>query len=229
MNLVRFLTDILFPRQCVACGKSVACETICEPCLHTIPLSQTLFCALCKARLPGGRKVCHKNAPYILGAAASYKNPALKELVRQLKFKGVRDAADPIAELIAQYLTECRVSWAGFLIIPLPLSKKRERERGFNQAEEIARRVSLHIALPFIRGALVRIGHSKPQTETKTVAERRLNVRDCFAIEKPECIAGKKILLLDDVTTSGATLHEAAQVLRSAGARTIVAVVAAQA
>ena len=204
-------------------------SVICESCLAAIPVNQTFFCATCAARLPDGKKTCHRDAPCLIGGAASYANPTVKELVRQLKFKGVRDAADPLASLLANYLKNCVPPrfLATCVMIPVPLSKRRLSERGFNQAEEIAERLTMTMTMTMKTDLLVRTRNTKPQTEMRGFKERLDNLSDCFAAISD--IPRKNILLVDDVTTSGTTFCEAARTLKAAGAGKIIAVAAAKA
>jgi ComF family protein len=231
MNLRQFLTGILFPRTCSGCRIALKTGVICDACLAAIPLNQTLFCATCDARLPYGKKICHPKAPCVIGGAGPYASPALKELVLRLKFKGIREAAQPLAELIARYLDDAlftkRLPLPTYVIVPIPLSKRRGNERGFNQAEEIARRLAATMNMTMTANALVRIRNTKPQTEMNGLEGRLQNLRGCF-LATP-VVAGRNILLIDDVTTSGTTLREAARALRAAGARKIMAVAAAKA
>jgi competence protein ComFC len=229
MKLLQLLLNIFFPCRCVSCHKSIDRGVICNPCLDVIPLHQTFFCAECHARLPNGQKICHKKSLFTLGAAGSYKNAVLKTMIFDLKFKGVRNTADPLAELLARYLANCDADLAEFIIIPLPLAKRRERERGFNQSMLIAKNLAERINLPVVENVLIRNKHTKPQTETASAAERRLNIQNCFMIADAHAIARKKILLIDDVTTSGATLGEAARILKSAGVKTIIGLAIAKA
>ncbi len=231
MNFKEFLGQIFFPRSCAACKTPLAEGVVCKSCLAAIPLNQTLFCATCDARLPGGKPTCHRDAACLIGGAGPYANPALKELVLQLKFKGIREAAKPLAELIARYLADIlsagRLPLATYIIVPIPLSKRRRNERGFNQAEEIARRLAVAMNMTMAANALARIRNTKPQTETNGLEDRLQNLRNCFLATSK--VAGKNVLLIDDVTTSGTTLREAARALKAAGAKKIMAIAAAKA
>jgi len=247
MNFPQLLANIFFPRQCVSCGKTLDAGVVCEACYRTIPLHATLFCALCKARLPYAAKICHPRADYILGAAGTYRDPTLQALIRDLKFHGIRDAALPLAELLARYLISlfppsvipapyrstgqapAGIQNNNFCIIPIPLGKKRERERGFNQAELIAKNLAKNLNLPLVPNVLARIKNTKPQTETKNASERRANIEGCFKVTSPAEIIGKKILHIDDVTTSGSTFAEAARELKIVGAKRIIAIATAMA
>ena len=230
MKFTDFLADILFPRSCVSCKMPLQDGIICNSCLAVIPINQTLFCATCDARLPYGKKTCHPNAPCLIGGATHFSDSTVKELVHRLKFKGIRNAALPLAELIKKYLSEslatCPLSPVT-LIIPIPLSRRRHNERGYNQAEEIAKLLSSILKLPLESNLLARTRHTKPQTEMNGIEGRLENLRGCFTASP--AVARKNILLIDDVTTSGATFREAATALKAAGARTIIAVAAAKA
>ena len=223
---------LLFPPACAACGAGIARGAVCEACRTSIRIHRHFFCAVCGARLPGPglpRKICHPAAPLLLAAAGSYDDPVLKSLIHALKFRGVRRAAEPLADLIARYLAATGFDPKGFILAPLPLHRRRRNRRGFNQSEDIGRHLARRLGMEFRTDLLVRIRHAKPQTESASAAERARNVAACFAVPRPGDTAQRKVIILDDVTTSGATLAEAARTLRAAGARTVVGLAAAKA
>lgn len=252
-KIIEIFSEILFPRHCLGCRMNLGAGVICEPCLSGISTNNAFFCGECEARLPIALKICHPNVPCIMGAAGFYDDPVLKTLVHNLKFRNVREAAEPLAELMARYISSVipglarnprleiinsgkhgsrpggRDDKANFLLLPIPLSKHRQYERGYNQAEEIAKKLAEKISLPLMADGLVKIKNSKPQSETKDLKERRENLQGCFAVPNPSAVAGRKILLIDDVTTSGTTFLEAASALKAAGAGKIIAVAAAKA
>ena len=231
MNFFNFISNIIFPPQCLVCGKNIENGVICEVCFREIPLFETLQCGICGARLPDRKKTCHPDIPYLLAAATSYDVSAVKTLIHKLKFRSMRKAAEPLGDLLFCYLTKLDLDLRTFSLVPVPLSRKRKYERGFNQAEEIARRIIQRTEnhLTLLGTVLVRIKNTKPQTETATRHERLVNIQNCFAVRDPASIHGKNILLLDDVTTSGATLREAALALKAVGAKKIIALVVAKA
>ena len=221
--------NLLFPSQCLNCqNKTASGAAICEICLEKVRFSRTLYCAKCGARLPANKKICHPDFPYILGAATDYENEAVKNLIHGLKFRFIRRAAEPLAEFLIQYIEDLSLPINTLTLIPMPLGKKRERERGFNQSRLIAELVAKHFSMPLVVDNLVRKRNTNPQSKLN-LEERIANIKDCFSLKNPGAVLRKNILLIDDVITSGATMHEAALTLKAAGARKIIALAAAKA
>lgn len=204
MDFEAFLS-IFFPRSCVACGHSSLRGVLCGTCRRTITIARTLFCGACHARLFGGKNLCHPEFPYLLGAASRYENAATRSLVHALKFRNIRKAAEPLAALLCEYTDSLGGLFGEAIVIPVPIPRRRLRARGFNQAELIARPLAAHLDLPFNERSLLRMRHTKPQSETKSAAERRENLRGCFAVRNSPALLGKNIVLVDDVTTTGST------------------------
>lgn len=243
------LREIFFPRRCLGCGTRDTEAAVCESCLADIPINSTLFCGQCHARLPSQTKICHRDCPYLLGAAGEYNCLLLKTLIHALKFKRNREVAGVLGTLLARYVERAMLDLTKLAVVPLPLSRRRERERGFNQSKLIAREFVAHMKrfpplseggvgvgslLPIVTNLISRPRHASPQSETKGVAERERNVRGAFAVHPNALIHNndapiRNIILIDDVTTSGATFREAALVLKAAGARRIIALACAKA
>ncbi|MDO8500183.1 MAG: phosphoribosyltransferase family protein [bacterium] len=114
------------------------------------------------------------------------------------------------------------------VFIPIPLYKSRERKRGFNQSGLIAEFLGKHFNIAVETKAVCRIKNTLPQIEMKTDYDRQKNIAGVFKVETPDAVKGKIVILIDDVLTSGATLEEAARVLKSAGAKSIWAAVVAR-
>ncbi len=225
------LLDLLFPPRCLACHASLpdASQGLCPPCEANIAVSKTLWCGKCLARIPGITKICHHDFPYLLGAASLYHDARVRALVHGLKFRHAHAAAATLAKLLHRYLQNIPISLESLAIIPLPLSHRRERQRGYNQSRLIADALASHLALPIMENVLVRTVHTKKQSEIINWEVRRANVSNAFTVAKPELAHGHDFILLDDVTTSGATFFEASVALRRAGARHIIALAAARA
>ena len=226
-----FIGDIFFPPACVKCGDSITHGVICDTCKRSIDGFDTLFCGTCAARLPDQKKICHKDAPYNLGAAAAYDDEVLRALIHALKFQGIEAAAAPLAEILAGYVTRLHLDLHDYTVTPVPLSIERARARGFNQSALIARPFAATLGIPFEEHLLARIAHRKPQSETEDIFERRENVKGCFILAPGAGadVQNKKIVLVDDVTTSGTTFTEAARILKASGAKKILALAVAKA
>lgn len=232
------------PSQCAVC-RSWPSAAVCEPCVVRFS-SEVLRCAACALALPtdlsmglrtnpGLCVACIKNHPPIDSTltAVNYAYP-WSELITRYKFGDKPGWAPFFADLllkspgVAQAFS--RLS-AGDLIVPMPLSAQRLQSRGFNQAWELASalaRKTLSVAKPDA-SLLLRVRHTRPQTELQRHA-RLANVKGAFQLDPlrvPE-LAGRRVMLVDDVMTSGASIFTAAEVLRSAGAADVCAVVLAR-
>ncbi len=153
----------------------------------------------------------------------------MRELILALKFRSARAAAEPLARILAQYLRELGAAPPDAIVVPLPLSRKRERERGFNQAELIARFAGTALGIPLVTNALTRTRDTKPQSDIRDHRERARNVRGVFSLTDAALVRGRTVILIDDVRTSGATLAEAVGALRIARPQRIIGVAVARA
>ena len=237
MNL-EGIFNILFPSRCINCEKRIEGQSvICAECFGRVNLNKTLFCGQCRARLPEGKKICHRSTPYILGAAINYEDGAIKNMIHGLKFRFLKKSGEALGRLLVRYtdsVAELKKFGIGkkeeIVVIPIPLSKKRERERGFNQSEIIARVFADHYNFDLALDCLVRTRDTVPQSETGNVAERLRNAQGCFSVVNEKPLRDKKVaVLIDDVITSGATILAAAEELKRSGAKHILALVVAKA
>jgi len=232
--------DVFFPSLCIKCGKNINGRgVICVSCFENIPLNKSLFCGRCGARLPYGKKICHLDFPYVLGAATTYKNEAARDLIRELKFGFIKNAAQPLAKLLISYaentgfadnfasqnrgLTQTyrgitqNVTENDWVVVPVPLGAKRFRRRGFNQSALIAKIFAGHFSLAVEEKGFARQKETRPQSEMENFESRLENARNCFRVTSPENFSGRNIILIDDVSTSGATFFEAAKTLSARG------------
>ncbi|MCI0619682.1 hypothetical protein L0Y40_01450 [Candidatus Wolfebacteria bacterium] len=169
-------------------------------------------------------------------AALRYRDPLVRAAVWALKYQRSRRASTLLAEALARELMEhlgdraLFESGTRYLLAPVPLSPVRLRERGFNQATLLAEALSaLHpeLSLTLVPDILIRTRDTAHQTALKRREERIANVQGCFAVPDPKRVRGKDIIVLDDVTTTGATMNEARWVLTDAGARSVITIAAA--
>ena len=124
----------------------------------------------------------------------------------------------PLAELLGNYLVNN--SMQGGVLVPVPLHRRKLRERGYNQSQLLARELGKLIDLPMVDDCLTRQKHAPPQARTSTIDERRTNVADAFACHDYR-LRDKQVLLIDDVATSGATLDACASTLKASGASSV--------
>ncbi len=224
--------DALFPPVCLLCAAALTPTErrlhCCARCMASIPVATAFSCADCGARLPLLRALCHPHAPYVLAAATQFSDARVQQLIYALKYDKIRAAAAPLAELLITHLRAVPLDLSHAVLLPVPLHYERERARGFNQAELIARVVGSTFHVPVVTNILQRIRHTEPQASNKKCS-RETNVLGCFATVRSDALRGRRVILVDDVTTSGATLREATHALRAIGARNIVALVVARA
>ena len=150
---------------------------------------------------------------------------AMQQAIYQLKYRNIRALAQPLAKLLQDYLLTYPVP--GEVLVPVPLHRKRLRERGYNQSRLLTRELGKLINLPVVDDCLARLRHTPPQARTSTVAERRSNVADAFTC-RDDRLRDKQVLLIDDVSTSGATLDACAAALKVAGATSVWGLVLAR-
>jgi ComF family protein len=223
--IVLFLADLLFPRQCVVCEREG--EWLCAPCRAKLGFLPRQTCLLCGA--DNGGKICVSHNLFIdkFFSAFSYRDEAVNKLIKLFKYHFSREAGETIAELLIDFLSaennkkilkllDHLASRGDLLVLAVPLSSRRERWRGFNQAELLAKIIADNFDWSFDRQNLIRTKHTKPQAELSAF-KRQTNLTKAF-VWRGENLAGQAVLLIDDVATTGATLNECARALKAAGA-----------
>lgn len=232
IKLKEIILDALFPPNCLNCESPLNSEEkndgVCHLCLSRISVHATLFCSACQARLPENKKVCHKNSKYLLGAVTNYED-IIRTLIHRFKYGRWQRISGVINDLIDKYLKNLNLKLnRNYIVVPIPLHENKKAERGFNQSEIIARHVAEKLNLPLKTDKLIRVRETQSQTAMRGWEERRNNLKGSFDISSPEQIKSKNIILVDDIYTSGATIGEAAETLKKAGARKIIAFVIAK-
>jgi ComF family protein len=221
-----YILDLIYPKECVGCNKEGT--WLCRRCQSKIIKIKTPYCPKCKRITKNGQfcSNCRKNT-FLTGIiiSAYYREP-LKEAIHHYKYQGIKDLKNQLSSLIIDRLKN-NLPRGEKILIPIPLYKRKELERGFNQSKKITEIISSYFNIPLVGNLLVRRKQTLPQINLK-LKERSENIKDAFELLPKNKIKGKTILLVDDVTTSGATLNEAAKILRQAGAKEIWGVVIAQ-
>jgi len=226
------LLAVLLAPLCAACSQPLPHPThgcICTDCWTSVLHVPPPLCVRCGGHVdryglsanPTCVRCLGAASPIVCARAAGLHVGSLRAMVHALKYDGRRSVAPRLAALMraaaADVLDRCDVA------VPVPLHRARQRERGFNQADDLAR----HLGLPVVH-ALKRMRHTPTQTALPA-SDREENVRGAFsATRRAVSLRGHAVLLVDDVRTTGATLEACAEVIRASGAREVCALTAAR-
>lgn len=193
---------------------------LCPACIQSLPRVLLPLCQRCGVTASEGNlcSMCLNHPLTIDGIRSVFLfQGTVRQAILQLKYKHLRAAATPLAQLLANFLGSHPMK--GEVIVPVPLYPKRLRQRGYNQASLLAKELSALVGLPVLEDTLIRLRDAVPQARTRNALERRQNVKDVFACHQG--LEGRQILLIDDVCTTGATLDACATALKSAGADSV--------
>jgi len=216
-----FIFDLLFPKFCLSCQREG--NYLCEDCQSTLGVLNT-----------HQKHQTHSPAGGLkdLYFALPYQQPLIKNLIKLFKYQPfVKELVIPLTSLIIthfQLIEKSTADFVNFILVPVPLERKKLKWRGFNQAEEIGKELANFFGIPLITNCLIKIKETLPQVELSD-EERRENIKGAFLVKDKELIKNKKILLVDDVYTTGATMEECARVLKKAGAKEVIGIVIARA
>lgn len=214
--------ESLLPSYCYGCRRQGT--YLCQDCFEITNSLPHPICPHCKTALGMGK--LHNNCKKELKlnrlfSCADYSDLRINSLIKDLKYKHAFALAEPLAEFAYwwlaknEYLNEIKNNVD--LIIPVPLHKSKLKKRGFNHASHVAKHLGVLLDIPLEDGLLIKTQKTKPQTETENKNERQKNLKNAFSVisDIPSgSTTGKKVLLVDDVVTTGSTLAECAQTLR---------------
>lgn len=240
------LTSVIFPADCRVCGLplfSFSRLPVCPSCWDQLPSQAGALCARCGEalyfELNADEALCRPcrtvAPPFQKAVAHGIYAGALRSLVHLLKYDGMEPLARRLGELAADQALAIPGLSANLVVVPVPLWNAKRRQRGFNQAESLARgmvaamrrrRPEMHLRVE--AGALARQRATESQAGLSP-HERRVNVRGAFFVPHPAAVNGRNVLLIDDIYTTGATARACAQALRAAGASNVWVVTVARA
>ena len=230
-RIIDVFVDFFFPNICVICGKNTnnTKSSVCHTCIQKIDYIKTSHCVTCYQPLPDGGAHCWqcKRTKYhfeIIIAVGKYTG-ILRELI--LKFKEKDFLKENLGEILLNALkSNLNIDKIDY-IVPVPLSKKREFYRGYNQAMLLAEYISGKTGKNIIVNNLIRVKNTKAQYELNR-EERLLNLKDVFELKEPWFFKNKSIVIIDDIATTCSTLEECSRVLRKSGAKNVYGLVLAR-
>lgn len=234
-KIIQELLDIIFPVICLGCNKEG--RWLCKQCLERITLYQKPVCPWCE-KSTHSTELCNncKRQSHLdfLFVITTYQNFLLQELLHNLKYNFAWKIAEDLNPLAKKYLSQPKIKQNEFifpdsslLLAPIPLHKKRFLERGFNQSEFLAKIIARRLNAELSTDILIRKKNTISQM-TLNRKERSRNIQGAFQCLDPKLVKDKKIVIIDDVLTTGATIKEAAFTLRKAGCHSVSALVLAK-
>ncbi|MBI2609836.1 ComF family protein [Candidatus Giovannonibacteria bacterium] len=203
--------SLLFPERCIGCLKEKV--FLCELCIKKAKKESEI-------KNPG---------PFLdkLYSFGFYDNRVLKRAIRRFKYHGTARLSHPFSQMLHHLFRTYLTSETNAVLLPIPISKKRLRKRGYNQAELISKALSDRTGIENMSDIILKVKDTPTQTALSS-AKRISNVINSFRISTSEKIAGRTVFLIDDISTTGATLNEAARVLKDAGAKKVIGLVIAR-
>lgn len=231
-RLLEGLTSLIYPATCPSCRRPIEPSkggtVICADCAGKIKKNAPPFCHSCGRQLEKrsfAKAVCRsclrKTLHFDRAFSPCIYDGVTKDLIHKFKYSRKEHLGEPLSNIMIEFIKEYRLP-VEFVdcVIPVPLSGARIREREFNQSQVLAHRIASAFGKPLVTGCLRRHRHTQRQTDTRT-EERFANVAGSFSVTDAGAVAGKNILLVDDVLTTGATSSEAAATLKKAGAQIV--------
>jgi ComF family protein len=214
--LKRVALDLLFPRSCIGCGREG--EYICDTCRQNLPLITPPLYPVCGHPQSEGSvcRDCREIPMQIDGIRSPFIfDGVIRQAIHELKYRNLRGLAPLMAGMLYDYLVVNPLP--ADVLVPVPLHRNRQRDRGYNQSALLAVELGRRCGLPVATNSLIRHRYALPQARSAGLIERQKNVAGAFTCPD-KWFKDKRVLLIDDVSTSGATLNACAGALKAAGA-----------
>lgn len=228
-NIIDKIGNIVFPEHttCIICGDELPHNfehNICNTCLKNLPYNNENICKICGSHIEGMAKIClpckEKFKTYEMARSPFLYKDNIAFLIQKLKYENGKYIAKPLGYFMAEeykkndFNCDC--------IVPVPLHEKRQKERGYNQAELLGKHLSKYLSIPQITECLYRTKDTPTQTKLNYL-QRQKNLENAFKVKNRKLIKGKIVLLIDDVFTTGATIENCAIALLHAGVNKVFA------
>ncbi len=236
--LVRHVEFLVFPSHCRLCGMPLGRpgeSVVCRACLARLEPRRGPACVRCGRFFEGAGadhlcgRCLDRLPPFVLHRSCGRYDGALKDLILLFKYQRQAILSRPLARFAAEALAGEEGLWQDAdLLVPVPLHRKRKRERGFNQSQRLARELGRIRGLAVVDRCLVKVRSTPPQTSLEG-AGREANVRGAYEVRRADRVRGRTVILVDDVFTTGSTLRECGLALKRAGAGEVRALTLAQA
>ncbi len=214
---------LLYPNKCIFCGEVITTgKLICATCLAKEVMIEGRICGFCGA----GTDLCncaHHRNHYIRNIACAYYKDSVRRGISRFKFYRYTMLAPYYGRLMAENIKSKYQGIAFDGIIPVPMHRLDYLIRGYNCTELLSNEISKEIACPVITDVLYKRSYGRAQKRAGDRAKRAANILDAFGVRHAESIRGKALLLVDDISTTGATLNECAKMLRLYGAACVYA------
>jgi ComF family protein len=237
-RLARLVELLVFPSFCHLCREPLEEaeeRVVCGACLSKLAAQAGPLCPRCGRFHQGAGEdhLCgrclHEEPAFTRHRSCGVYGGALKEVILLFKYRRYAPLSRPLARFASASLASDEPLWQGAdALVPVPLHPSRRRERGFNQARLLARDLARLRGLRVLDGCLAKVRNAPPQAGLRA-ADRERNVVRAYAVRHPDRVRGRTLILIDDVTTTGATIRECARALRRAGAEEVRAITLAQA
>ena len=230
--------DLLYPATCVLCRCDARDKSpLCDRCLLDLAELEQEPAFPCCGKPAAGNSVAdaaapcpwcdgHGNGRIKRTVRLGRFDGGLRTLVHLAKYAGRWEVADWLGDELARSPAAQGVLRDADVIVPVPLHVARQRARGYNQSDRVARRLGKRFRVP-VQQPAARVRHTRVQASLRSTVARQANVRDAFVLLDPPAVAGKRVVIVDDVTTSGATLRSLANALHAAGPASLSACVLA--
>ena len=228
--------NFVFPSHCLLCKSFISSDEmqdhtypknlVCKTCWDSLNILPHPFCPRCRSFLDQSLRRCPKcpqSSSLSLNRSLGVFDPYYQTLIHHFKYNRKFSIGKNLGRRLGEILKKEEFSIGFDYIIPVPLHSSRKRERGYNQSRILAEEISKTVSVPLMDKVLMRMKKTKDQTHLSP-EERERNVRGAFVVRANSALQGKKVILVDDVMTTGVTLKECARVLKDAGAKEVVGV-----